>query len=444
MKKPICIPASIQDSGFVPLPPILLVIPVFVILQSHPNLAGAMVFPFVAVWITLILFLDKRKRRTLSGRGAMVSDEGVSATMEGNPVWTLPWSQFGGYRCLKLSERDRILHPERGGIEVLDTKGIPKGILNIEPSVAVHQAHLLPGVMRTLFWRALDRHVPPGGSKFDVSKMRFSPTRWRVAVGGAASVLFFTACPLLIGSFVEAQNAAKGDATIYVSPLPLGLAFISFFAASLLLVDCLRGATRIYFPGLYERISDGKQVRTSDPVDGPRYEDFLIENGGNLEPVDLENGIRYIHVDPEYRVKRLSYFPVIFMFFLVMGGLIVAIVNLFSDPASRGASIFMICMGSPTIALMAYAALDVTTKLRNLRDTIIPMDGGLIVIKPNGSHISFSPHAKRKLAMNSANARFETWKEGNKKYVLDRKLLLKASVQLDHEELRDLQQELPN
>ena len=133
MEKPIHIEARVRE----------VMTPIYIFCGSMFLGAGLAFFPgtfalvfgstLLVVSMAIMIYLSVRRQRDMRARGAMLTNEGIGATFDGNLVWLLPWNRFGGYRGTAYSDWYRTFHPEDDGVEILDKSGIKIGILNIHP-----------------------------------------------------------------------------------------------------------------------------------------------------------------------------------------------------------------------------------------------------------------------------------------------------------------------
>ena len=449
MKKPIDIPAHIEQSGW---PALLLVI--FAIAASIGIAAsGPVGTAFILVSSLMIIALVARKSNDteIKGRGARVSADGVSATFEGNVLWTVPWTKFGGYRTVVASEWNRIRRPERCGVEIIDKQGVVAGLLNVEPDrFDLNSNRIYPGSTQRLFWRALDRNVPEGGPRETKVVKDYSSSPGLVALQGVAGFACLGLGILVERAFEHTRLLAINDATIFVNPL-LPLASIPLLLLGMFLIlTAFKGWAFLKSPKAYRWITRRRSRRPIDtpaPIEGLRYEDFLIENGGLPEAPELEDGVRYVQVDPEYRIalghENREGLNVMFGLIGIYGFL--STLAFLINPAKNGAALALLAACILGIAMLSLASRAANKRMLCLRDTVVPLDKGLIVIRPDGSHLSFTSYARRKIiapSQQNVKVKLEEWREGKKRYTVDRTHLIKASVQLDHEELKQLEQDL--
>ena len=115
-----------------------------------------------AILVASLLGLCVRKIRPFVGRGVIVDEEGIAPSQDGERLWTLPWTRYGGYRWSRKKE----------GYEILDREG----------SVAF----VFPGALRAdvpaklALREELDRRVPEGG--FPFQSARNTPPSLRTAL----------------------------------------------------------------------------------------------------------------------------------------------------------------------------------------------------------------------------------------------------------------------
>jgi hypothetical protein len=451
MKKPIEVKAYVRESGF----PLLILVLFSICAVAALPFAGhafvAMLFGALLAIVCAHAFLTSR-RPSLKARGAKVSDDGVSATFEGSAVWTLPWSNFGGYRAIHVSDWTRVLHPEKCGIEILNTDGIPVGLLNVEVEQReLKPAELYPGATRRLFWRVLDRHVPQGRPKAELQTRTYKTSGAKVFLQAATGITSFALAIFLMNFDHSLRAAAANDATVFLNPIyaVIGILAMPTGLAAMLLSGY--GLAYLRFPKIYQRLKGtrDKKVESTPPIDGPSYEDYLIEEGGLPEITVLEDGVRYVQVDPEYRIawyKRSAESVRAVYFFLGCYALL-GVVAFFKDPHKNSAALLVTGAALALIALCARVTRTSTTRIERLRDTVIPHDDGLVIVKPDGTHLYFSARADRRAIppeSRTLKVEYEKWSEGKNSYLLDRTHLIVSSVQFDREDLKSLEQELPS
>lgn len=444
MKKPIEVRAYVRDSQ-VPVFFILVVgfASIAIFASSNRNFALA-IFPLILAVIALNWVQASAKKKLL-GCGASLSEEGISATLDGRATWTLPWNQFGGYRLLEVDDWARLRNPERCGIEVLNRQGIPVGTISIEPRNLYIKPRIAVG-SRGIFWKYLNDRVPEGCPKHDFAQAPYRTTPLKVGTQACLAIGLFAVTVILAGADRNLRAAADQDATIAWNPFYGAFAGLAIPAAMAFLMISVKGISYLWFPRAYERLTRARnsEVITPLPAEGPRYYDFLVEQGGVPEPCELHEGTRYVQVGAEDRRSKLGESArTLKVMTAFIGALFLLVIGVgIFQTRQREMMATMAVMGLCVVVLLLFAVKSASRRVVAIDDTVVSLEGGLLVIHKDGSHISFSRAAKRRFLPPSsvgAHLKIEKWTEGRKSYLLDRTHLIKASVQLDHEELRELE-----
>lgn len=427
MKRPIEVKATVRE-------PAVVIFPIFVSLAVGGVLAVwtqmiVLMFATICLGFAIPLAVMARVRRKVSGRAARVTPEGIENLYDGQAVWRLPWSRFGGYRQAKVSNWRGLRRPELVGTEILDRQGVVVGLLNVLPPMwpREYEPQTTEGSRLNAFFDALDERVPEGGPKCERPELRepkpYTTTKARVAT------------QLLLGSVISTPS-------LWLFSVLLGLAktgdYMSDWRGALLeplamlgiMVGITVGPTLLALggQGLWWLLLPVKPVRRSrrprvaGPVEGPTYSEFLVEHGVRKQ-LELQPGVRYRPVHPEARERQLREIYNGLRLIAVSGcilGLVFPITARGNPEAPLVAGVALIGIALGVISGLAARTLG--SDLKSLRDTVLLTDDGLVVIRQAGPPLAFSQAAKRRRLGRfhaSMVGQHEVWEENGRRYVLD-------------------------
>lgn len=356
--------------------------------------------------------------RLHGGKEAVLGPEGVGAGLDGEDLWTLPWSQFGGYRTLKF------------GIEVVDRKGVVIGQLPVSPRFPNQKGRIR---YRTrAFFRELDAQVPEGGPKYEppASPSR-PPSRSRGWLQIAFGSLLSAAAVVVMTIYVRlgfSGQPLEGAAAQFVLGKWLLLGMLALFVGPILLIIGI-GELRRFRPKIVPR----------EPEEGPTLGRFQEDREGVLRKVDLEPGQRYRIVDPdrqrlriESELRAVGILSVAFPVLLAVGW---GLGHLNPDMPHRdetSANLLLLSLGALFCAFPAVNYWALRKRLDALGDVVIREEGLTVIVKPSGEHLTFTDRA-RSFRMERADYLFED----GRAYALDRTHLFDAGSSKEPRELWD-------
>lgn len=382
-------------------------------------------------------------QRKLKGLGAVVTDEGIGKTRDGENEWLLPWSEFGGYRIVKVSDWQRSWNPEGDGVEILNVAGESVGILQIHPGGFIGgntYKQMGRAAKHAFFWQEVDHHVPEGGPKY--IRPVVSPV---TTTSKKVKRQFFLAITLtglgawLTSTVLHAIRVASDESVspLWLSPWMLLLAACVLIAG---LTYCITACFSLWILKRPQKLNQEANPVDEKPADGPSYNEFLATHEGLPKFTALNEGVRYVQVDPEARRAKLKTG--------IWAG--IAGVILFGGvflPGAISSLTMALAFGPFYIPIIYFYFLFYrmsAQEMKTLDDVIVPLQGGMVVIKKDGTRLHFSSRAERFDASWLTRKMLgpqEVWRENGLKYQMDKGHLIASDIQLRPEELRSLEQE---
>lgn len=362
------------------------------------------------------------------GWGAMVDPEGVGAELNGHVLWKLPWDQFGGYRAAHVPILEWVRHPERAGIEVLDSRGVAVGRLPLLLGRRTndHSGHVS---LTQEFLRQLQDRVPEQGTKPPEPAPRPPMSAPKATVALALGFLLFAVLLVVTRTMVREAFSESAPTSPYAwlwhgtgVLLQLSLYVVATVAVSVGAMDLTRRFNLIKPP-----------KEELPPEEGPTIRDRELELTLGAPSLMLVPGIRYRTVDPQalarrWRTDEGSVKVCLALFGSMAMLVVVAVLN---DPKSRPMAYAFL----PPIALLAAVGVLALRRFRlrreSLHDTLVYEDGQLIVVKPDGSHRVFEVPQWREVK-NPLQCS-EILKNAEGPYYLDRARLYACEDPLDDE-----------
>lgn len=356
--------------------------------------------------IFLPFLIAPRKRKLLQKRSAEMSDEGISALEEDQILWSLPWSRYGNFHMIKLPLLAQVFHPERMGVELLDKAGVVVGMLNLEPGGAnqSNADNYEQQFLRRRFFHELERRALDSEERAKAVRL-YSTTPGKVR----KEFLLSTVClglglVMLFGLGEIIRNGFSGETwQVYaVSGWALLLCLLSMFVGLMFFFRANFG--RFWLKRPYE-VELG--ARRWDQRDEVRFR--------NLSRKGTEPGKRYryfIDLRPSPDSTLISGAGFIVLAVMVLSALATLPFGMWLELMSGFA------VTGVVVAPLAYLARRDSFKTRLAKDdTIVRMEDGLVVLRSDGSNLSFGPEAIRKHeVLAQTRPGYESWREGKRKY----------------------------
>ncbi len=345
---------------------------------------GLAAFGFITFGLSIWERISTARAHTRQATLEVFCDaNGLGVAKAGQALWSLEWSQFGGYR--------RVLHKvraagsrEKAGLEVLTLDGQVAGFI---PAFLCGQTKAT--VYRTEMWRAflreLNRHCPnPGDIPEPVTAFQRATPKSaarNMAIGLALAIPTGWALSKVL-SFWRTGEASEswvrwlahsGRISILLPPLFVGLAVALWGVSSLLLKKAA--------------VAELKSNQGGEAIDANRVE--VLHRGGKVRLVE---GQTYQYLDPDWIHQKLNQTIIpakIMLALIVLIALLATVIPSKGEPIPIYVGVALAAIVVAWVAFCVYTVRLYADLQRNLFDRIVSSREKLIVHKASGERWEF-------------------------------------------------------